>query len=1258
MLAKSLPKWLLLLSLLLSAAFSNAMQNQDPIAEVAYGLKHKEAADAQKVLMPLLGSDSKIKVELDQRANRLIVTGPQWAQDMTRQVLTTLDRPAGEGEPRADVKSTESWLLRMYRCPAKDQGEVEAKLKTVFSAEQFAVSFNAEGNLVFVRGPEIVHQQLSKWYDVVETLPTGDVSASGNRLRSAKQIAESASASSSEIQERNGKTKISDAKVSPASATDSVRRILPIPAELNDRIRKELLQLFGERLQPEITNPNRLRLKTTSGELLIQSGADRGEWLIEGPAVVVEQMSKLLNSLVRRVVPLGEQQERILLLRREVQPRLKEVIAPKPAVDGKIPVDRQGAAGIPKSVGLRPVSFATFQQDADPKTQDTSSPKGETSPLIPQFEGIEVETLPDLDAIILRGRDRELKQLAEIIEQLEQISRQTQPAIEVVILKHANSEQIGQVIEDTQEDLLGARQGRAQVTALAKPNAMLIIGWGEAVKALKELIEKLDQPVLPETQFEVIRLRYAQAADLQESLQDFFNDRGDLGPVIQSTIDARTNALVIHASPRDLEEVKRLVASLDTPKSEMVQRARVFPIQNSLAADIADTLEAAILQAADGNGKAAMELITQGDNGETKIISGILENTQITVNSRNNSLIVAAPPENMQLIEELIRQLDSPGATARIKIFPIENGDATSLVQTLRALLPSQVGAGAVAQLSSAQGESSLAPLRFTVDVRSNSIIATGSEGDLKIVEAIVMRLDETDAKQRRSLVYQLKNAPATDVALAINDFLRNKRQVEQAAPGADNPFAQLEKEVIVVPEPVANKLILSATPKYFDEIRELIEKLDEQPPQVMIQVLIAEVALGDAREFGVELGVQDSVLFDRSLLGDLITTTNSSQQSTPSGIVTNTQQNIVAASNEPGFNFNNTNPLGNSGSALALGSANQLGSQGLSNFAVGRGNMELGFGGLVLSASSQNISILLRALQETKRMDILSRPQVLTLDNQPAFIQVGQRVPRIVGSTVNQNGSQNNVTLENVGLILGVTPRISPEGNVVMEIDAEKSSLGPESEGIPVAVSLDGTVIRSPRIDTTTAQATVSAANGETIILGGLITKANRQVHRKVPVLGDIPVLKYLFRFDSVAEKRTELLIILTPHIVRSQEDMERVKQVEFARMSWCAADVVNIHGDINMAPPVGSMISEQGDWEVIYPDVDPSGQAPQTQIMEQGVGQPIPTEAVPLNLNGNGNYNPNSGYVPVQPNTGDPNIGDPNAGQIIPAQPMEMPR
>ncbi len=352
-------------------------------------------------------------------------------------------------------------------------------------------------------------------------------------------------------------------------------------------------------------------------------------------------------------------------------------------------------------------------------------------------------------------------------------------------------------------------------------------------------------------------------------------------------------------------------------------------------------------------------------------------------------------------------------------------------METLRSLLPTASGAATSStQLSSAPDESSLLPLRFTVDVRGNNIIAVGSEGDLKIVEAIIFRLDESDAVQRKSSVYRLKNSPAVDVALAINEFLRSKRQVENVGPDANNPFEQLEKEVVIVPEPVQNKLILSATPRYYDEISKLIEDLDQQPPQVMIQVMIAEIVLGNTDEFGIEMGIQDSVLFDRSLLGGLLTRTNTTTTSTPAGVVTDTTQEIVAATNTPGFDFNSALPLGNSGSGRALNSAGRVGGQGLSNFSVGRGNETLGFGGLVLSASSENISFLLRALQDSRRLEILSRPQVLTLDNQQAFIQVGQRVPRIVRSSITVQGFQNSdVELENVGLIIGVTPRISPDG-------------------------------------------------------------------------------------------------------------------------------------------------------------------------------------------------------------------------------------
>jgi general secretion pathway protein D len=173
-----------------------------------------------------------------------------------------------------------------------------------------------------------------------------------------------------------------------------------------------------------------------------------------------------------------------------------------------------------------------------------------------------------------------------------------------------------------------------------------------------------------------------------------------------------------------------------------------------------------------------------------------------------------------------------------------------------------------------------------------------------------------------------------------------------------------------------------------------------------------------------------------------------------------------------------------------------------------------------------------------------------------------------------------------------------------VMEIDAEKSSIGPDSEGIPVSVSADGTVIRSPRVDVTSAQATVSAADGETIILGGLITTSDREVHRKVPFLGDVPVIKHLFRFDSIQTRRAELIIVLTPRVVRSAGDMERLKQVELARMSWCAADVFDLHPDAFSEPLAHATFEEDGDWDVVYPHTDPRGQRLQSLGTPLGAG------------------------------------------------------
>ncbi len=987
------------------------------------------------------------------------------------------------------------------------------------------------------------------------------------------------------------------------------------------QVHTSLTRMFQDRIGVNPASPNRLELTLNTGRVIVDFDPAQQKTVVHGPAALTNDVASIVAALA---LPSAEMLVRVLPLNNNGQLSINNsnVLSADGAPLGAIGLSPpSNLFSTPSYLGIRRTQFASVQQDDQPAkptpaANTTENPAQTPSLPLQQFEGVQVEMLPEIDAIILRGREQQLNDLAEIIKQLDEASRLIQAEVELIPLQHVNSEAVAKLLLETQENLVGTRQGKVNVTSIVKPNAVLMIGWGEAIKAARELISKLDQPVEANSQFTVFQLQHADATQLQTQLRNFYANRGGLGPVIQSMVDDRTNAIIVNASPADVQEIRLLIEQLDVPRGTMLQQARVFQIRNGLATDVADALTKALTAPTTGRG-SSVQLLDQ--TGQPIVTSGILGSSLITVNERNNTIIAQSSPENLPLIEKLIEQLDTPGQIAKIKIFPIKNGDASALVETLRALLPAQApGSPGTAQLSSAPDETALLPLRFTVDARGNNVIVVGSDGDLKIVEALILRLDESDSMQRKSTVYQLKNSPAVDVALAINEFLRSKRVVENASPGTSNPFEQLEKEVVVVPEPVQNKLILSATPRYYEEISRLIEQLDEQPPQVMIQVMIAEITLGDTDEFGAEVGLQSSVLFDRSLLGGLLTRTTSTTTSTAAGVVTETAQEIVAATNTPGFDFNSSNPLGNSGSARALESSGSLGSQGISNFSVGRTNEELGFGGLVLSASSENVSFLLRALQDSRRLEILSRPQVLTLDNQQAFIQVGQRVPRIVSSIINQNGAQNNVALENIGLIIGVTPRISPDGNVVMEIDAEKSKLGPESEGIPVSISANGDVIRSPRVDTITAQATVSAADGETIILGGLISRSTRTEHRQVPWLGDIPVLKYLFSYDFNQLLRTELLIIMTPHVVRSQADMERLKQAEFARMSWCEADVFDIHGDVYPATNMTAGMIDQEEWEVVYPDTEPRGRPePIKESSPYNLSpidqQPIKAETVP---------------------------------------------
>lgn len=1151
-----------------------------------YALEHAAVGDIEPLLVKLLpdgGATSQLVV--DSRANQLHLTGPPEAHNIARQLIAQLDRP------RATPTRSESTLKRYHPGPG-EMTSTAAWLRSRFppTADVRVTADGRSGQLLVVAPPEI-HDQIPELLAMrAANLPT-----SANRR--------------------------------PLRATDSLN--VRFEHTRCEQIELQLREMLRQRLRPveQSVVEYPVYVFTTDVNQRVQLRFDRqqNQATIEGPAHLVEQFGKLFQSLDRTPGPAGKV-ERIVPLRYSdlskvrkavdaFQGRASPIESPRANQRPGTPASLDGAessaidravtqpAGFhtdPRQGGVR-FALALFQPGGQPPPVENQpvfrEPDEERERQRERLEAlgadVEVESLPELDVIILRGDERDVEELVRIIEEIERISAETEPAIEIYQLRHANSEAIAQIINQVQVELLSGRQGRVIVTALVKPNAVLLIGWGEAIAAVTELVRKLDQPVGPETQLRVFRLRHAAANQAEQTVEQFFQNRPGMGPKVIATADERTNSLIVQAAPRDMVEVELLIGRLDAARGEAVNELRTFRLRNSLAADVGPVLQQAIQgatgpQTGAGGRSNTLQFLTIDAEGRQLLKSGILGDVQVTPDPRTNTLLVSAPSESMELLAALIRQLDDlPATVAQIKVFKIVNGDASNLVEMLRSLLGTPTAAGE--QLAGAEGEPSLAQLRFSVDSRTNTIIASGAAGDLNIVEAILLRLDEDDVQHRKNEVYRLKNSPALDVARAVNDFLRSERQVQQAAPGSISPFRQIETEVVVVPEIISNTLIISATPRFYEEIRDLVEQLDAQPPQVMIQVLIAEVALNSTDEFGVELGVQDSVLFDRSLLSNLITTTNSTQTSTPAGIVTDTQQIIQAANNDPGFVFNNF-PLGNSASGRALNESDRVGSQALSHFGVGRMNGELGFGGLVLSASSESVSMLIRALSERRRVDVLSRPQVMTLDNQPAFIQVGQRVPRITGVTVNQTGQLNQIELENVGLILGVTPRISPEGMVVMEIDVEKSDLGPIQDGIPVSIASTGEVIRSPLINTTTAQTTVSAANGQTIVLGGLITKSKATVDRRVPLLSSIPILGNLFRYDAVMGKKTELLVILTPRVVSNEEDAELIKQTESARISWCLADVQKMHGDAGLCRRGECPHCDAGT-PVVYPDLDPHG-------------------------------------------------------------------
>jgi type II secretory pathway component GspD/PulD (secretin) len=587
--------------------------------------------------------------------------------------------------------------------------------------------------------------------------------------------------------------------------------------------------------------------------------------------------------------------------------------------------------------------------------------------------------------------------------------------------------------------------------------------------------------------------------------------------------------------------------------------------------------------------------------------SGLLEDIRITPVERLNSLIISAPSKTMNLLLALIRDLDlPPPMRAEIKVFSLKKADAAGIATMLQQLflgtagttgapgVPTAGGPGgaggagtapaapgtaigiprAAFSLSGVTPEGApLIPLSITVEPHTNSVIVAGSPNDLLVVETLIYKIEDTEMLTRKNEVYHLHNSSAADVATALQNFLTSSLAVFSRA-GEFTSLAEIERDVVIVPEPISNQILISASPHFFDEIMRLVHELDVQPPQVVIDVLIAEVDLNADEEFGVEVGLQSPIFFERgiypanNLIGAGSTSfANAVGGQIPPGVTVSSTVNPTA---QPGFDFNNvTVPLGNN----PAGGPGIVGFQGLSNLGVGRVSPNVtNVGGFVFSAQSGVFNLLIRALKAQGRLDVLNGTNLTALDNQTATLNIGQNIPIVANTTVSLGVTTQAIERLNVGVNLQVTPRINPDNSVLMRVTPQVSSV--LSTTVPLGAGTFGTSINIQQVDTT-----VLAGDGETVAIGGLISVRDQKNENKVPWFGDLPYVGAAFRYRTQVKTKTELLVIMTPHVIRSRLDADHILAVESSKMAplrW--GEIMQIHGPSGLDAIVRPAGAEHG--------------------------------------------------------------------------------
>jgi general secretion pathway protein D len=477
-----------------------------------------------------------------------------------------------------------------------------------------------------------------------------------------------------------------------------------------------------------------------------------------------------------------------------------------------------------------------------------------------------------------------------------------------------------------------------------------------------------------------------------------------------------------------------------------------------------------------------------------------------------NMLLVVDSALNIQKLLGILELIDTDQRHGGGEMVFLKNASAESVASLVREWL----GSRDKGQKTSGQGISSGTGSLILPDTRLNALILFANDKDKEDIKKLIAMVDVVPPTSSSKVnVYYLENADATDTAKVLDGVVKGIIATG-ATGGASQPAGAAPQQspfeggkVTITPDKATNSLVIMASPTDYQNLLQVIQKLDKRRRQVFVQAVIAEISLDKLKELGVKWG-----MFGTASDGKNVSVVG---QYDPQAVI---QQLITA-----------------------------FATSGFSSFLASN-----------LTSTPVNFAVVLQALQSSNAVNVLSTPTILTSDNKEAEIFVGQNVPFVTATNLSSTGlSQQSVDRKDIGIDLKITPQISEGEYVKLDIYQEISAI---TANKGQATDLVATK-RS-------AKTSVLVKDKDTVVIGGLIQDQDTVTDNKVPFLGDIPYLGWLFKSTSKERTKTNLLIVLTPRIIRGAEELAEVSGTQKGKFNDAVRmdKPFNLEGELQPKP------------------------------------------------------------------------------------------